>query len=380
MKISENNIRALVRRILLEEYPPEDSGAPDVQGKEGTLIDWEQDEIDQKIPIGTCKEPSVGDPVVFHGLGMHPCGGKGSMAGGIVGPYLGGVGNERKLYPHEIEDAISYLEKYKPSEIFAYSRGGAMALQVLMNGGPVPSKQTWMAPAWGRGFGPMPTDASNASGSVYIGGRDNKVSLMSMILACQSNPSLKLYVHPYISHTSMIYARLKNFKGFEEIGKDVISQTKEGSLPTWAPSGAGSAEDVNAQIKWIIKNTSSNWKLKPGFEIPHEEGMKERKLIEAISIIVRGILQEKKKVKCPLKNGKRDYKCEYRKYGGASKKGKSDRNKRNQARRRAKKDGRVSKGDGKEIDHIKPLSKGGSNSKSNQRVVSRSTNRKKGNK
>ena len=40
----------------------------------------------------------------------------------------------------------------------------------------------------------------------------------------------------------------------------------------------------------------------------------------------------------------------------------------------------VSKGDGKEIDHKKPLSKGGSNAKSNQRVVSRSTNRKKGNK
>ncbi len=34
-------------------------------------------------------------------------------------------------------------------------------------------------------------------------------------------------------------------------------------------------------------------------------------------------------------------------------------------------------GDKREVDHKKPLSKGGSNRKSNLRVVSRSTNRKK---
>lgn len=32
----------------------------------------------------------------------------------------------------------------------------------------------------------------------------------------------------------------------------------------------------------------------------------------------------------------------------------------------------------REVDHIKPLSKGGSNSKSNLRIVSRTTNRRKG--
>ena len=36
--------------------------------------------------------------------------------------------------------------------------------------------------------------------------------------------------------------------------------------------------------------------------------------------------KKKRKVKCPLlPGGKRDYKCEYQKYGGASKKGKKDR-------------------------------------------------------
>ena len=37
-------------------------------------------------------------------------------------------------------------------------------------------------------------------------------------------------------------------------------------------------------------------------------------------------------------------------------------------------------GDPREVDHIKPLSKGGSNNKRNLRIVKRSTNRKKGTK
>lgn len=48
---------------------------------------------------------------------------------------------------------------------------------------------------------------------------------------------------------------------------------------------------------------------------------------------------------------------------------------RNQARRVMERAGRVSKGDGKDVDHKKALSKGGSNGKSNLRVVSASTNR-----
>ena len=47
---------------------------------------------------------------------------------------------------------------------------------------------------------------------------------------------------------------------------------------------------------------------------------------------------------------------------------------RNKARRQAIKDGRVEKGDGKEIDHVIPLSKGGSNTKSNTRIRTKSQN------
>ena len=59
----------------------------------------------------------------------------------------------------------------------------------------------------------------------------------------------------------------------------------------------------------------------------------------------------------------------------SSKKAKRDRASRNTARRRAEREGRVSNGDGKEIDHIQGLSSGGSNSRNNIRVVSRKFNR-----
>jgi 5-methylcytosine-specific restriction endonuclease McrA len=74
-----------------------------------------------------------------------------------------------------------------------------------------------------------------------------------------------------------------------------------------------------------------------------------------------------------MTNGKRDYKKQQA-YDGKPSVVK-DRAKRNAARRELEKEGRVSKGDGKDVDHKKPLSKGGSNSRSNLRAVSKSSNR-----
>ena len=78
----------------------------------------------------------------------------------------------------------------------------------------------------------------------------------------------------------------------------------------------------------------------------------------------------------PTPNSERDYKMEYDR-DHKSKKDKLDRAARNKAR----KDKGLKKGDGKEVDHKAPLSKGGSRTdKSNQRVVSRKVNRKKSSK
>lgn len=72
------------------------------------------------------------------------------------------------------------------------------------------------------------------------------------------------------------------------------------------------------------------------------------------------------------KPSKADYKRYYKKYH-SSDKAKKDRAARNKARR----DAGLKKGDPREVDHKVPLSKGGSYAKSNQRIVHRTTNRKK---
>ena len=68
---------------------------------------------------------------------------------------------------------------------------------------------------------------------------------------------------------------------------------------------------------------------------------------------------------------KRNYRKEYDEYHGTAKQRKN-RSSRNQARAKLK------PGPGKEVDHKKPLSKGGGNGKKNLRVVSKAVNRRKG--
>jgi len=75
-----------------------------------------------------------------------------------------------------------------------------------------------------------------------------------------------------------------------------------------------------------------------------------------------------------MKNGKRDYKRENAKYNSRPEQ-KKKRAKRNTARRKLEKEGRVRKGDGKDVAHKKPLKSGGSNARSNLSVQSRSENR-----
>jgi len=75
----------------------------------------------------------------------------------------------------------------------------------------------------------------------------------------------------------------------------------------------------------------------------------------------------------PFVNKPRNYKKE-EKYEDSPEQVKN-REVRNKARRDALKSGKVHKGDGKEVDHIIPLSKGGTNTLKNQRVKSASANR-----
>lgn len=79
------------------------------------------------------------------------------------------------------------------------------------------------------------------------------------------------------------------------------------------------------------------------------------------------------KVVIPIAKKKRNYKKEYRDYHSKPEQRKN-RSKRNRARKKVG----IKKGDKREVDHKKPLSKGGGNGKGNLRKVSRDTNRKKG--
>lgn len=71
---------------------------------------------------------------------------------------------------------------------------------------------------------------------------------------------------------------------------------------------------------------------------------------------------------------KRNYAAEYKNYDGTEAV-KKKRAQRNKARRLMEDKGLVHKGDNKDVDHAKPLSKGGTTVISNLRVKSASSNR-----
>ena len=74
------------------------------------------------------------------------------------------------------------------------------------------------------------------------------------------------------------------------------------------------------------------------------------------------------------KNGNRNYRAEYDSYHGTEKQ-KEARAQRNAARREAEREGKVHKGDGKDVDHKTPIRKGGTNADNNTRVVDKEDNR-----
>jgi len=76
----------------------------------------------------------------------------------------------------------------------------------------------------------------------------------------------------------------------------------------------------------------------------------------------------------PYKNKPRPYKKEYDQYH-STKKQKTNRAKRNAARATLTKAGTVRKGDGKDVHHTKPISKGGTNKRSNLKAQPKSANR-----
>ena len=70
----------------------------------------------------------------------------------------------------------------------------------------------------------------------------------------------------------------------------------------------------------------------------------------------------------------RNYAKEYANYQGTETQ-KKNRAQRNKARRMMIREGVAAKGDGKDVDHIKPMKSGGTSARSNLRMRSKSANR-----
>jgi len=361
MNITEFDIRNLVRRILTEEVNQDVERYEDQFGPENIKVNIHG----------------------FHGAGMK----NHQMRFGkkIPGPQFN---EEGPVTDGEIRHALNYLNKYKPDELVVYSRGSAVWAAAQDKAGSsedykkIPDtlqKITFLAPAakrpdWGQQSNAL--DALGSGDEVIASTSDGRVPLAQAAqIAKEIGGNMKIYKPAWMAKYSL------------EQDPNKYGSKGHTTPLRFNPSGEKIKDLSSDEINKII-DTFPNWGGNPtasAEEIKQQEEMADE-LLE-IRRLVRKILLEKKspkkkrEVKCPLlPNGKRDYKCEYQKYGGASKKGKKDRAARNKARKKAEKLGLVRKGDGMELDHIMPLSLGGSNDQTNWQIMSRTDNRKKGKK
>jgi len=342
--MTERHLRKTIRKILLEK-------------KVATAIGK-----DEKIEGGIH---------AFHGWGMEPAGMRMGKRGG---PDFGEAQEEEGfdtpqevVQSGEIEHAKNWLLKYKPKKLIAYSRGSAVLHAMHKKYPEVPLPEiSYVAPAAKRPqWGHEKTSAPSVAGSVLASTGDTKIPI-KQACAVADEAGIPLFIVDDGTH----HVSILKHKG----------KTTLGDLPS------GSMEIDPSDC---LASNLENW----GTATASKDQLKKQKedlqdLVEEVRQIVRSILLDeskkkgkKRKVKCPLlPNGKRDYKCEYQKYGGASKKGKKERAARNKARKQAEKMGLVRKGDGMELDHIRPLSLGGSNDQTNWQIMSRTDNRRKGKK
>ena len=374
MRMTESTLRRIIRTILQEESDLSDPAAFSNYYDESNDSEYTTGE---DIPVGHCptdnEEAKVGGTHYFHGNTMYPCAGEGVKAGYQMGtesgdfgaavpanggPYLGNATPNQE----ELRIADDYIQKFKPDTLIAYSRGGAVANDISSKA----SDTVFLAPAWGKGTYGAPLDSINGTGRCFHGGGDRFVPVKNSVIGCK-NSGITLYLCADVGHGKILgdfkSGNMQKYKRIDpSLYDDLIAE-----LPEWTGKLAKGDPKLEQQNAIVKKYTTDP-----------NEGLV-RDLVRSILLEKKAKKKKKRKVKCPLlPGGKRDYKCEYQKYGGASKKGKKDRAARNKARRQAMKMGLVKRGDGMELDHIMPLSLGGSNDPKNWQVITRSENRKKG--
>jgi hypothetical protein len=203
-----------------------------------------------------------GGIAAFHGVGMQPWEmSRGSEIPGCIEDedhdgkpdiwQVAGDGgcpsfSNGAVSPEDIEKAVNFLNYEKPDHLIAYSRGGAVAFKAFESGGKMPSKVTFVAPAWKRRWASV--NPVGVSGEITHGTGDDKVPLKHSLNLSRLT-GMPIYVHPGLNHVSILKKKLSPASGGKLLSSDEIESGLE-TLPDWG-EGNSTPGDIELQIKWL---------------------------------------------------------------------------------------------------------------------------------
>ena len=149
------------------------------------------------------------------------------------------------LDSEDIIQAVEFINNVKPSHLFAYSRGGAMAIGAFNKGVKHAPEITFIAPAWKRGFVNGLDPKINVRGVIIHGTVDEFVPLRQSF-ELSALTGLPLYVSPKADHGGSILKHKSDPTGGALVSKDVL-QTGLKLVSDWGSAKNGTAEEVEKQ-------------------------------------------------------------------------------------------------------------------------------------
>ena len=204
-------------------------------------------------------EDKVGGVHAFHGWKMDRTDMKDT--GEKSGPQFQKI--EPVVTNGEIKHAINYILKFRPEELYVYSRGSAVwanVQEISPKIASIPKKVHYMAPAKLRtNWGANEIDLANKDGEVYAAPQDGKVPLVQAAKIAQDIGQSDLT----LTDVEPRGAKLDNpddfgMKGHQSMrAKKFFKSTKEipvgdvlsADLPDWG-DGSASKEDLEKQMKF----------------------------------------------------------------------------------------------------------------------------------
>ena len=121
----------------------------------------------------------------------------------------------------DIKQAVEFLNKIQPSELIAYSRGGAVALAALSLPDTYKPHVIFVAPAWKRGWVNGIENPTFNNGVIIHGTADEFVPLWhSAELSLKTG--MPLYVFPGKKHINIL-----KHKNEPELGRELTQEEKE---------------------------------------------------------------------------------------------------------------------------------------------------------